>query len=124
MHVLIAEARPSTRAALRALLEHDPHCQHLIEAADAQTALAALNEGPDLLLLDWALPGLPAAAVVARARTLRPELVIIALGHHAATRHAALDMGVDCFIDTNQPPNDLIALLNTLCPDKVTARPM
>ena len=95
MQVLIAEARPSTRAALRALLEHDPHCRHLIEAADAQTALAALNEGPDLLLLDWALPGLPAAAVVARARALRPDLVIIALGHHAATRRAALDVGVD-----------------------------
>ncbi len=119
MHVLIAEARPSTRAALRALLEHDPHCQHLTEATDAQSALAALNENPDLLLLDWALPGLPAAAVVARARSLQPELVIIALGHHAATRRAALDVGVDCFIDTNQPPTDLIALLNTLCPDKL-----
>ncbi len=120
MHVLIAEARPSTRAALRALLEHDPHCQHLIEAVDAQSALAALSESPDLLLLDWALPGLPAAAVVARARALRPDLVIIALGHHAATRRAALDVGVDCFIDTNQPPTDLIALLNTLCPDKLS----
>jgi len=118
MHVLIAEVRPSTRAALRALLEHDPHCHHITEATDAQGALDALDESPDLLLLDWALPGLPAAAVVARARTLRPGLVIIGLGHHAATRRAALAAGVDCFIDTNQPPTDLLALLNTLCPDK------
>ena len=119
MHVLIAEARPSTRAALRALLEHDSHCQAVIEATDAQGALTALGQSPDLLLLDWALPGLPAAAVVNRARTLQPGLVIIALGHHAATRRAALEAGVDCFIDTNQPPTDLIALLNTLCPDKL-----
>ena len=117
MHVLIAEARPSTRAALRALLEHDPHCRRITEATDAQSALAALSDAPDLLLLDWAVPGLAAAAVVSRARTLRPELVIIALGHHAATRRAALAAGVDCFINTNQPPTDLIALLNTLCPD-------
>ena len=115
MHVLIAEARPSTRAALRALLEHDPHCHRISEATDAQGTLAALSDAPDLLLLDWALPGLPAAAVVSRARTLRPELVIIALGHHAATRRAALEVGADCFIDTNQPPTALLALLNTLC---------
>ena len=118
MHVLIAEARPSTRAALRALLEHDPHCRQITEATDAQGALAALGANPDLLLLDWALSGLPAAAVVARARAIRPGLVIIALGHHAAARHASLEAGVDCFIDTNQPPTDLIALLNTLCPDR------
>jgi DNA-binding NarL/FixJ family response regulator len=124
MHVLIAEARPSTRAALRALLEHDPHCHRISEATDAQGTLAALSDAPDLLLLDWALPGLPSAAVVARAHTLRPELVIIALGHHAATRRAALDVGVDCFIDTNQPPTDLIALLNTLCPDKIIVPPL
>lgn len=116
MHVLIAEARPSTRAALRALLEHDPLCERVTEATDAQSALAALADPPDLLLLDWALPGLPAAAIVARVRTLQPQVVIIALGHHAATRRASLDAGVDCFIDTNQPPTDLIALLNTLCP--------
>ena len=116
MHVLIAEARPSTRAALRALLEHDPLCERVTEATDAPGALAALAGNPDLLLLDWALPGLPAAAVVARVRALRPEVVIIALGHHAATRRASLEAGVDCFIDTNQPPTDLIALLNTLCP--------
>lgn len=115
MHVLIAEARASTRAALRALLEHDPLCERITEATDAQAALAALSENPDLLLLDWALPGLPAAAIVARVRSVRPESVIIALGHHAATRRAALEAGADCFIDTNQPPTDLIALLNTLC---------
>ncbi len=115
MHVLIAEARASTRAALRALLEHDPLCERIIEATDAQSVLAALGEDPDLLLLDWALPGLPAAAIVARVRTVRPTLVIIALGHHAATRRAALEVGADCFIDTNQPPTDLLALLNTLC---------
>lgn len=116
MRVLIAEARPSTRTALRALLEHDPICERVIEATDAQEALAALREQPDMLLLDWGLPGLPAVAIVSRVRTVRPETVIIALGHHAATRRASLEAGVDCFIDTKQPPTDLIALLNTLCP--------
>ncbi len=47
MHVLIAEARPSTRAALRALLEHDPHCHRISEATDAQGTLAALSDAPD-----------------------------------------------------------------------------
>jgi DNA-binding response OmpR family regulator len=70
-------------------------------------------------MLDWALPGLPAAAVVARARALQPDLTIIALGHHAVTRVASLEAGVDCFIDTTHPPTDLLALLNSLCPDKV-----
>lgn len=116
MHILIADARPSTRGAMRALLEHDPRCQSVSEAADAQSVLSLLGQGPDLLLLDWGLPGLPAAAIVARARELRPGLVIVALGHHAATRPVSLAAGADAFIDTLAPPEHLVDLLHDLCP--------
>lgn len=117
MRVLIAEARPSTRGAMRALLEHDPHCRQVIEAADAQAALAALRDRPDMMLLDWGLPGLAAEALVTRARNLCPELIIVALGHYSQTRPAALAAGADCFIDTTHPPDGFMDLLHQLCPE-------
>ena len=116
MRVLIAYARPSHRAAMRALLEHDPRCDGITEAGDAQEALNALRLGPDMLLLDWGLPGLPAAAMVARVRAVRPEIIIVALGHHAPTRQASLAAGADSFIDTASPPEHLVDLLHNLCP--------
>ena len=121
MRVLIADARASTRGALRALLEHDTHCRQVIEATDAQSVLAALRDGPDMLLLDWGLPGLAAEALVARARTVCPNLVIVALGHHAPTWQAALAAGADCFIDTVHPPTDFMELLHRLCPGALKA---
>ncbi len=121
MRVLIAEARPSTRGALRALLEHDPSCDQVIEATDAQSVLTALRAAPDMLLLDWGLPGLATEALVARVRELRPALIIVALGHHQQTRRAALAVGADCYIDTSQPPVDFMDLLHRLCPDVLEA---
>lgn len=117
MHILIAEARQSTRAAMRALFEHDSRWTRITEAADAQDVLRALLQGPAILLLDWGLPGMPAKALVDQVRKTRPDLVIVALGHHAPTRQASLDAGADCFIDTNHPPADFLELLHRLCPE-------
>jgi len=117
MRVLIAEARPSTRGALRALLEHDPFCQNVTEAADGQAVLAALRGGPDMVLLDWGLPGMAAEALVTRIREVRPGVIIVALGHHEQTRRVALAVGADCYIDTTHPPVDFMDLLHRLCPD-------
>ena len=60
LRVLLADDRASVRAALRLLLEQEPHVTIMGEAADA-TGLLLLASKPDaqLLLLDWELPGLP-----------------------------------------------------------------
>lgn len=117
MRVLIADERPSVRAALRAVLEQDPQCEGIDEAVEARGVLAALGFGADLLIMEWGLPGLPPDILLMRARTGRPGIVVVALGRAIGARRAAEAAGVDCFIDTLEPPGDFVRLLHDLCPE-------
>lgn len=61
MRVLIADDRPQVRSALRLLLKQEPDVTVVGEAEDAEQALElAIGERPELVLLDWELPGLGA----------------------------------------------------------------
>ena len=58
MRVLIADDQPQVRSALRLLLRQDPAMVVVGEAGDAEEALKlAATRTPDLVLLDWELPG-------------------------------------------------------------------
>ena len=68
--------------------------------ADGEAFLAALGqpERPDLVLLDWKMPGLNGIEVLGRLRTLRPELPIIfltVLGEQVFEEAALLGGAVD-----------------------------
>ena len=57
-HVLIAEDQPKVRRALRLLLEQEPGENVVGETAEAKEQLTQVAAGcPDLVLLDWGLPG-------------------------------------------------------------------
>jgi len=60
-HILIADDQPRVRHALRLLLEQEPGVNVVGEAAEAKTLLAQVAARcPDLVLLDWGLPGMAA----------------------------------------------------------------
>lgn len=115
MRVLIADERQSVRAALRAVLEHDPQCDGIDEALESAGALAALGFGADVLIIEWGLPGLTPAALVSLARERQPGLIIIALGRYESAREASLRAGADYYIDTTEPVHDFVGLLHGLC---------
>lgn len=115
MRVLIADERPSVRTALRAVLEHDPQCEGIDEAIEAAGALEALAFGADVLIIEWGLPGLSPAAMVALAREQRPEIIIIALGRYSFAREWSFSVGADYYIDTTEPSDDFVGMLHDLC---------
>jgi DNA-binding NarL/FixJ family response regulator len=121
MRVLIADERPSVRAALRAVLEHDPFYDGVDEATDADGALEALGFGAGLLLIEWGLPGRPPVELLTDIRARRPGLVIVVLGRYGGARQAALAAGADCYLDTSEPQADFVGLLHNLCPGAVAA---
>lgn len=125
MRVLIADERPSVRAALRAVLEHDAQCLGIDEAEGGDDALAALAFGADVVVLEWEIHGLTAATFIAVAKARRPGLVVVVLGHFPAAGAAALAAGADYYIDTTQPVEDFVGLLHKLCrtQGQATGRP-
>ncbi|WP_235031560.1 hybrid sensor histidine kinase/response regulator [Geminicoccus flavidas] len=67
----------------------------VVEAKDGHTALQALDEAnPDLMLVDFAMPGMNGAQVASIARTRRPDLPIVFASGYADTAEIdAVGMG-------------------------------
>jgi CheY-like chemotaxis protein len=68
---------------------------------------------PDLLLLDWELPGLSAIGSLAGLRKGFPAMLVVALSGQPEARRAALSAGVDAFVSKAEPPEQLLAALHS-----------
>jgi len=113
VRVLIADDQPQVRSALRLLLRQDPDMVVVGEAGDAEEALElAATQAPDLVLLDWELPGQRNGATLAGLRTVQPGLKVIALSGRPEARQAALAAGADVFVSKGDPPEHLLAAVD------------
>ncbi|NWG17064.1 MAG: response regulator transcription factor [Chloroflexi bacterium] len=108
LRVLVADDQADVRYALRTLLQLAGELQVEVvgEVADAGSLLNAIESlRPDVLLLDWKLPGLRAVAYL---RMCYPNLRIIVLSVRAEARQAALDAGADAFVFKGDPVERLV----------------
>ena len=110
MRVLLADDQAKVRSALRLLLEQQPDVEILGEAVDTTGLLGWVEVAcPDLVLLDWELPGLPALALLPLLRHQCPNLRVIALSSRPEVRQAALGAGADAFASKGDPPERFLA---------------
>ena len=113
MQILLADDQAKVRSALRLLLEQEPNLDVLGEAVDTQGLLDWVRVvNPDVVLLDWGLPGLSHNGVVSELRAICPHLLVIALSGKSEAHQEALDAGVDAFVSKGDPPDRLLATLN------------
>ncbi|MCD4739462.1 MAG: response regulator transcription factor [Anaerolineae bacterium] len=116
MRVLLADDQAKVRSALRLVLEQQPGVSILGEAVDITGLLDWVKAAcPDLVLLDWELPGLETAGLLPTLRELCPCLAVIALSGRPEARQTALDAGVDAFVSKGDPPEQLLATVNNCC---------
>lgn len=115
LRVLLADDQASVRAALRLLLEQEPHIKIVGEAADA-TGLLLLASKLDvqLLLLDWELPGLAPRHLLKLLHYERPSLQIIAMSSRPEARQRAMQAGAAAFLSKGAPPETVLAILAQL----------
>ena len=66
---------------------------------------------PDLVLLDWELPGLPTIGSLPGLHRICPNLLVIVLSGRPETRREALAAGADAFVSKADPPERLLATL-------------
>lgn len=115
MRILIADDQADVRSALGLLLMQEPDLQVVAEATDAVGVLrAAEKKSPTVVLLDWELPGLPAASLVRMLRSRCPNLHVIAMSSWPEARAIAAGAGVDAFVDKGDPPEALLAALKRI----------
>lgn len=111
--VLLADDDPEVRQALRLLCEQALDLTVAGEAKRVEELLLELPTlQPDIILLDWELPGKPAvsADLLTHIRRLHPAKIII-LGGRPETQQDALAAGAEAFIYKGDSPDKLLSLL-------------
>jgi DNA-binding NarL/FixJ family response regulator len=115
LNVLIGDTGPMVRFGLRLLLEQQPGWCVTGEATDAQDLLDLIRFGcPDLVLLDWELPGMPAQELLTEIRQACPNLWVIFMSGKDELRQMALQAGADVFAYKVDPPEKLLGLIHGL----------
>jgi DNA-binding response OmpR family regulator len=109
--VLIADDQPHLRQLVRLTLESGRF--EIFEAPDGEVALdVARREHPDLLFLDWTMPGIPGVEVCRRLRddpaTEAIRIVMLTARSQPADREIARAMGVDDYITKPFSPIELL----------------
>ena len=113
MRILVADDQSGVRSALHLLLEQEPGLTIVEEVVEAAELLAQVEmTRPDLVLLDWELPGLQTASVVPALRAACPHLSVIALSGLPEAREAAISADVDAFVSKGDPPERLLETVN------------
>jgi DNA-binding NarL/FixJ family response regulator len=111
MRILLADDESNVRFALRVLLEPRPGWCIAGEAGDVEGLLAQIEAScPDLVLLDW---GMAALDLLLALRAACPSLYVIVLSGRPEARRASLEAGADAFVGKTDPPEQLLAAIQS-----------
>lgn len=112
MFVILADDQFDVRCALRLLLEQEADLELVSEAVNTFELLSQLSTAcPDLVLLDWELPGLPVLDLLAGVQHICPDTRIIALSGRPEACEQAAQAGVPGFVSKGDPPERLLAVV-------------
>ena len=115
MKISIADPQTRVRFSLRILLEQQSGWTIVGEAADCEELLRSLCIGcPDMLLMDWDLPGMPAGNLLRLLREQYPGMLIITMSGRQELGLAALKAGADGFAGKTESPEKLLNLIREL----------
>jgi DNA-binding NarL/FixJ family response regulator len=124
LNIFIADDQPRVRFALRVSLERQNGLAIIGEAADAIDMLTQLKSlRPNVLLMDWELPGLAGSTLYAL-RVILPEASIIALSSRPENQRLALGFGANAFVNKSAPPETLLQTLKDLTHWNMQAQPV
>jgi DNA-binding NarL/FixJ family response regulator len=115
MRVLVADSDPRVLKALNMLLKCEPELSIIGESRDAASLLAQAKElDPDLVLLDWELPGNSITELIQHLKKARTPCKTVVLSRRPEARQAALTVGADAFVSKTDPADSLLETLGNL----------
>jgi DNA-binding NarL/FixJ family response regulator len=103
------------------LLQEEDGLTVVGEAVDSQDVLRQIERTcPDLVVLDWDLPGAPVRTLLADIHALANETHIVVLSGCLEDADNALAAGADALVSKANPPRQLVTVIRGL--DLVEAR--
>lgn len=115
--ILIVDDDPAVRALLRMTLPVEGF--EIVDAPDGERALDLIAERvPDVVLLDWSMPGTTGGEVLTELRERGVTVPVIVLTAEAAPRYRerAVELGAASFLTKPFSPLELLAEVERLLP--------
>ena len=114
MRVILADDQKSVRLGLRLLLEEEGGFEISGEAYSAGSLLTSVASNcPNLVLLDWGLPGMEPDQLVRTLRRICPDVEIIVLSGQSGVQGEALQAGADDYVSKAAPPENLLTKIRS-----------
>jgi two-component system response regulator MtrA len=115
MRIFLAESDPELRVGLQFLINQQSNLKVIGITDNGKRLKKKIKASrPDVLLLDWFLPGKPMNELIADIKALDLQLIIIAISSRPEDERAAIAAGVDAYATMAASPNKLIDLLSTM----------
>ncbi len=117
LNILIVEDEPAIQELIAVNLEGAGH--RALRAADAQQALALMRQTlPDLVLLDWMLPGQSGLAIARQlrgsARTRGIPIIMLTAKSAESDKIMGLEAGADDYVTKPFSPRELLARIKAV----------
>jgi CheY-like chemotaxis protein len=117
--IILVDDEDSVRQLLRATFSGDEY--EILEATNGDEGLSLVEEQPpDLLILDWEMPGTHGSLVLDAVKTRRPALPVIVLTGdlRPSQRELAESIGADAFLNKPFSPLALLSEIERLLADR------
>ena len=110
MRTVLAIGDSDLLLALQLLLNEEPRVNIVGTTSELEGLLSLIETtGPDLVLLDWELPGRPLKELLAEALSYQKPPRIIVIGNNVIAKESALQSGADSFVVIGEQPEKLLA---------------
>ena len=116
MRMLLADDQVWLRFAIKLILELEATIEIVGEAVDTAQLIEMNGRlNPDIVLLDWELPGVRRSNakenLLITLRANNRELLVIVLSGRPESCRAAMDAGANAFVSKADPPEKFLAAL-------------
>lgn len=115
--ILLVDDHPIVREGLRTVLQRQPGCEVVGEAADGVEALdKADNLQPDVMVLDVTMPRMSGLEVCRIVRQRRPDLEVLFVTQHDSPQmmREALGAGAKGYVVKSNAARDLLEAIQTV----------
>lgn len=116
-NILLVEDEPAIQELIAVNLTRAGH--HVVRVSDAETAQRVVRDAlPDLILLDWMLPGMPGVELARRLRaderTRGIPLIMLTARGEEQDKVTGLETGADDYITKPFSPRELVARIKAV----------
>jgi two-component system, NarL family, invasion response regulator UvrY len=126
IRIMLVDDHAIVRSGFRRLLEQQPGCHVVAEAADADRAYALFMEHePDVVVLDLSMPGVSGLDAIRRIIARKPSAKILVFSMHedASLAERAIQLGARGYVTKSSAPETLASAVADVVQGKLALSP-